>query len=300
MTAARAGAFEPHRRRLFAVAYRMLGSVGDAEDVVQDAYLRFQAALDGGTRIDSPLAFLVTVTTRLAIDQLTSARVRREQYVGEWLPEPMLTDRAADPELREQVSLAFLVMLETLAPEERAAFVLREVFDYPYAEIAGILGKSEQACRQIISRARKRLEERRPRFRASREERERVAERFLAACREGDAAALERLLTEDVVFYGDGGGRVPAAARPIAGRDAVTRFIAGLLRIARNGGLTLEAAEVNGEPGVVARDAEGRLVSVMGLEIGDEGVRALRSVINPDKLRHLGPLAGSDFFRYDR
>jgi RNA polymerase sigma-70 factor (ECF subfamily) len=293
-------AFEGQRRRLFGIAYRMLGTVSDAEDVVQEAYLRFRAASESGTDIASPRAFLTTVTTRLAMDHLKSARVRREEYVGEWLPEPILTGERDDAELSEQISLAFLVMLETLSPEERAAFVLREVFDYSYDEIAAAVDKSEQACRQLVSRAKKHLDARRPRFTPSREQRDLLAARFRDAIRQGDAAAIERFLTEDVVFYGDGGGKVPAAPRPVVGRERVTGFILGLLRIARQFGLSLEFAEVNGEPGAVARDGQGRLVSVLSLEIGDDGIHALRSIVNPDKLRHLCRLAGSEFFRYDR
>jgi RNA polymerase sigma-70 factor (ECF subfamily) len=294
-----ADTFEAHRRRLFGIAYRMLGTVSDAEDVVQEAYLRYRSAVERGTEVASPPAFLATVTTRLAMDQLKSARATRETYIGEWLPEPVLT-RGDDPDMADRISMAFLVLLETLSPEERAAFVLREVFDYGYGEVAAILGKSEPACRQIVSRARKHVEAGQPRFAASPAQRDEYAARFRDACRDGDAAAIERLFTEDVVFYGDGGGRVPAAPRPITGRAAVARFIAGLLRIARQFDLRLEPVDVNGEPGAVARDAHGRLISVLSLDIGPDGIRAVRSVINPEKLGHLGPLAGGDVFRYDR
>jgi RNA polymerase sigma-70 factor (ECF subfamily) len=288
------------RRRLFGIAYRMLGTVSDAEDVVQDAYVRYHAALANGTTVQSPAAFLATTTTRLAIDHLRSARVRREQYVGEWLPEPILTGAADAPEMVEQLSLAFLVLLESLSPEARAAFVLREVFDYPYGEIAPMLGASEAACRQLVSRAKKDIEARRRRHAVTREARDAIARRFHEVCRTGDAAALERLLAEDATFTGDGGGQVPAAARPVAGRQHVARFIVGLLRLTRQWGGTIAPAEVNGGPGAVARDGEGRLVGVLAFEVAGGGIVAFHSVVNPDKLRHLGPVAGREFFRQAR
>jgi RNA polymerase sigma-70 factor (ECF subfamily) len=292
--------FETHRRRLFGIAYRMLGTASDAEDIVQDAYLRFHAATANGTIVESPGAFLATTTTRLALDHLKSARVMREEYVGEWLPEPLFTGADDGLERMEALSTAFLVLLERLMPVARAAFVLREVFDYPYAEIAPMLDMSEAACRQLVSRARKDIEAGHRRAEVMPEERVRVARRFYEICRAGDAAALEQLLTEDVVFTGDGGGQVPAAARPVAGRAKVAQFTIGLVRLTRTLGGTIEPAEVNGRPGAVARDAAGRLVGVLSLDIAEGGISALYSVVNPDKLRHLGPLAGREFFRYDR
>jgi RNA polymerase sigma-70 factor (ECF subfamily) len=287
--------FERHRRRLFGIAYRMLGAVSDAEDVVQEAYLRWHRARAAGPPIDSAQAFLTTVTTRLAIDHLKSARLRREEYVGEWLPEPIVGPGRDDLEVEAEISLAFLVLLESLTPAERAAFVLREAFDYSYERIAGILETTEAACRQLVSRARRHVDGRRPRFAVTRESRDEVARRFHEACRAGDAAAIERLLVEDAAFVGDGGGKVPAAPRPVIGRAAVTRLVAGLLRIARDLSLTLSPAEVNGEPGFIVRDREGRLHSVLSLEIGGGGaIVALRAVANPAKLRHLGQLAGSE------
>jgi RNA polymerase sigma-70 factor (ECF subfamily) len=292
---------DPDRRRLFGIAYRMLGTVSDAEDIVQEAYVRYHGALASGTAVHSPPAFLVTTTTRLALDQLKSARVKREQYVGEWLPEPVLTGGPDGPELVEQLSMAFLVLLESLSPTARAAFVLREVFDYPYAEIAAALDTTEMACRQLVSRAKRDVEARRRRYTVTRAQRDAVAEKFYDVCRSGDSAALERLLAEDVAFTGDGGGRAPAAARPVIGRVKVAQFILGLLRVARQLGASVEPAEVNGRPGLLARDAAGRLISVLSLEVSPDGtIAALFSVVNPDKLRHLGPLAGPGFFRYDR
>ena len=293
-------AFDAHRRRLFGIAYRMLGSVNDAEDIVQEAYVRYHAAVERGTPIETPAAFLATIVTRLALDHLKSARVAREQYVGEWLPEPIFTGGDAAPETVEALSMAFLVLLETLPPPARAAFVLREVFDYSYAEIAPMLDLSEAACRQLVSRARKDIHARRRRYEIDPAERDRVARRFYEICRTGDAAALEQLLAEDVVFTGDGGGRVPAAARPIRGASKVAQFIRGLLRIANQAGATIEPVEVNGGPGAAARDAGGQLISVLSFEVADGRIAAFHSVVNPDKLRHLAPLAGRQFLPYER
>ena len=220
---------EELRPTAFAIGYRMLGSVAEAEDVVQEALLRLHEALQRGERIESPRAYLATVATRLAIDQLRSARVRRETYVGEWLPEPLVTDSDADParqaELADSLSMAFLVLLESLSPEQRAALLLHDVFDYGYAEIAEIVGKSEDNARQLAARARRRVEEGRPRFEASREQREELARRFFAAAQEGDVAALEALLANDVVLHGDGGGKVPALARALYGSRRVARTL---------------------------------------------------------------------------
>ena len=236
--------FEELRPRAFAIAYRMLGSVSEAEDVVQEAYLRLHRAEQEGERIESPRAYLSTVVTRLAIDQLRSARARRETYVGEWLPEPLLADPEADParqaEVADSLSLAFLVLLESLSPEQRAVFLLREVFDYPYERIAEIVGKSEANVRQLAVRARRHVEERRTRFDASREQREQLADRFFAAAQEGDLPALEALLAEDVELHGDGGGKVPALARALFGRSRVARTLRNWLRTgARMGGVTM-------------------------------------------------------------
>ena len=289
-------AFEELRPRAFAIAYRMLGSVSEAEDVVQDAYLRLHRAEQEGERIESPRAYLSTVVTRLAIDQLRSARARRETYVGEWLPEPLLADPEADParqaEVADTLSLAFLVLLESLSPEQRAVFLLREVFDYPYDRIAEIVGKSEDNVRQLAVRARRHVEEGRTRFDASHEQREQLADRFFAAAQEGDLPALEALLAEDVELHGDGGGKVPALARALFGRSRVARTLRNWGRMgSRLGGWQVRRVDVNGQPGAILLDRQGRLFSVMALDIADGQIQGIRSIVNPDKLGHLGEVA---------
>ena len=291
-----ADTFEELRPIAFGIAYRMLGSVSEAEDVVQEAFLRLHRAQDQGQRIESPRAYLSTVVTRLAIDQLRSARARRETYVGEWLPEPLVTSPEEDParqaEMANSLSLAFLVLLENLSPEQRAVFLLREVFDYPYDRIAEIVGKSEVAVRQLAVRSRRHVEEGRSRFEASREQRDELARHFLAAAQDGDLEALEALLAHDVVLRGDGGGRAPALARPLHGRARVARtLLAWMKATVRFGGVSLRPVEVNGQPGAMSFDQEGRLINVLALDIVDGQIQAIRSVVNPDKLRHLGPLA---------
>ena len=293
---------EELRPRSFDIAYRMLGSVAEAEDVVQEALLRVHQALERGERIDSPAAYAATVTTRLAIDQLRSARSRRESYIGEWLPEPLLggppdeTSHAA--ELSNSLSVAFLVLLESLSPEQRAAFLLHDVFDYGYDEVAAVIGTSEANARQLAARARRHLAERRPRYEVSREKRDQLAQRFFAAIRDGDLAGIESLLAEDVVLRGDGGGRVPALARALHGRSQVARamhhWATQRMPAAR---LSVQYAEVNGEPGAVTFDAEGRLLSVISLDIAAERVQGVNFVVNPDKLRHLGPLGDARALR---
>ncbi|HET6870677.1 MAG TPA: RNA polymerase sigma-70 factor [Solirubrobacteraceae bacterium] len=280
----------------FAIAYRMLGSVAEAEDVVQEALLRVHRALDGGERIESPRAFVATVTTRLAIDELRSARARRERYVGEWLPEPIVTDGPDDParqaEMADSLSLAMLVLLESLSPEQRAVLLLHDVFDYGYDEIARIVGKSEVNVRQLASRARTHVEQGRPRFQSSREQREELAQRFFAAVQEGDVAGLESLLAHDVVLTGDGGGKVPALARQLHGRSRVARALLNWVRLgARIPGASIRPVEINGTPGALLLDGEARLVGVWALEIAGGEIVALNSVVNPDKLGHLGPVA---------
>jgi RNA polymerase sigma-70 factor (ECF subfamily) len=289
--------YEELRPRAFAVAYRMLGSASEAEDVVQEALLRLHRALGRGERIESPAAWTAAVVTRLSIDELRSARARRERYVGEWLPEPLVGDEGEDPsaqaELSDSLSLAFLVMLESLSPEQRAAFLLREVFDYPYDEIAAIVRTSEANARQLAARARRHVGERRVRFDASREARGELADRFLAAARDGDLAGLEALLAEDVALHGDGGGKVPALARAIHGRERVARTLTAWVRAGRRiAGLDLRRAHVNGQPGLVVADGEGRPVAVWALDVAEGRIQAIRSVANPDKLRHLGLVAG--------
>lgn len=283
------------RPRAFAIAYRMLGSVADAEDIVQDALLRVHGELARGERIASPRAYVATVTTRLAIDELRSARSRRERYVGEWLPEPLVSDPVGDQamqaEMAESLSLAFLVVLETLSPEQRAVLLLRDVFDYSYAEVAEIVGKSEDNTRQLAVRARRHVEERRPRFEASREQRDELARRFFAAAQEGDLPALEALLADDIVLHGDGGGKVPALARSLHGRSRVARTLLAWSRQgARIAGSAIRQVEVNGQPGALLLDPDGHVIGVWSLDIADGQVQGVSSMINPDKLQHLGPV----------
>jgi RNA polymerase sigma-70 factor (ECF subfamily) len=287
--------FEDLRPKAFGIAYRMLGSVSEAEDVVQEGFLRLYRELEGETRIESPEAYLVTVVTRLAIDELRSARARREVYVGEWLPEPILTAEDSDPErhaeIAESLSVGLLVVLETLSPEQRAVFLLREVFDYPYERIAGVLGKTPAAVRQLAVRARRHVGEREPRFETSREQRDRLADRFFEAFEDGNLEALEALLADDVTLRGDGGGKAPALARALHGRVRVARTIRNFSRAAHRIGIAeLRRVEVNGEAGALSFDRDGNLISAIALEIADGQIRALNSVVNPDKLKHLGPV----------
>jgi RNA polymerase sigma-70 factor, ECF subfamily len=276
---------EELRRYLFAIAYRMLGSVADAEDVVQDAFLRYHEAAE---EAESPKAYLSTVTTRLAIDHLRSARVRREVYPGEWLPEPIVDDEAArHAETADSLSLAFLHLLEKLSPVERAVFLLREVFDYSYGEVARIVDKSPDNCRQILARAHRHVEDGRRRFDVSLEEREEVARRFLAAWEDGDTEGLIELLAPDATMYGDGGGKAPAVPVPLVGAERVAKAIVGWGRQARERGITHRRAFVNGDPGLVFYDVGGRALWVAGLEIASGTVIAIRSILNPDKLVHV-------------
>jgi RNA polymerase sigma-70 factor (ECF subfamily) len=278
-------AFDEHRRLLFGIAYRMLGSAADAEDLVQETYLRWQQAPERG--IVSARAYLTTIVTRLAIDHLRSARVRREQYVGPWLPEPVLEAvRPDEPAaLFESLSMAFLVLLERLSPAERAALVLREAFDYEYAEIATVLGKTEANCRQLVRRARERVADRRPRFAPSREERDRFAEQFRAACATGDMQGLLGALAADVTLWSDGGGKVSAATQPVYGADRVGRFLLGLLKKAP-ATFAARPAEVNGQPGLVLT-VDGEISSVLVLHVGPSGIEGIYIVRNPDKLRRV-------------
>jgi RNA polymerase sigma-70 factor (TIGR02957 family) len=290
--------FDQLRRSAFAIAYRMLGSVSEAEDVVQEGFLRLHRARGGGERIESPAAYLSTLVSRLSLDQLRSARVRREAYVGEWLPEPLVASADDDParkaEMADSLSLAFLVLLESLSPEQRAAFLLREVFDEPYDRIAEIVGTSEQNARQLTARARHHVEERRPRFEATRQQREELATRFFAAAKEGDLQGLEQLLAHDVVLRGDGGGKAPALARALHGRARVARQLIAGLRAATRFGLTWRREEVNGQPGALFSDREGRLISVISLDVAEGQIQGVSSIVNPDKLQHLGPPADLD------
>jgi RNA polymerase sigma-70 factor (TIGR02957 family) len=288
--------FDELRPSAFAIAYRMLGSVSEAEDVVQEGFLRLHRAREGGERIESPRAYLSTVVSRLALDHLRSAMVRRETYVGEWLPEPLVASADNDParkaEIADSLSLAFLVLLESLSPEQRAAFLLREVFDEPYDRIAEIIGTSEQNARQLATRARRHVQERAPRFEASREQRDELASRFFAAAEEGDLEGLEELLAHDVVLHGDGGGKAPAIKRALHGRAKVARtLIAGLRAGSRFGGFTSRREEVNGQPGALFFDRDGRLAGVMILDVADGQIQGVSAIVNPDKLRHIGPVA---------
>jgi RNA polymerase sigma-70 factor (TIGR02957 family) len=299
---------------LFSIAYRMTGSVGDAEDLVQETFLR-AANAEGRESRTNPRAYLATVTTRLAIDHLRSARVRRESYVGTWLPEPilgngdanapLLSDDTPGPaelaETSDSLSMAFLVLLESLSPPERAVFLLREVFGHGYPEIAEITGKTEAACRQIFTRARRRIDEGRPRFETSRAEGEELTSLFLAAARGGDMSSLLERLAPDVVFYGDNGGLFKGAfVSPLASRDRVAEVIRSQLTGTIQLGAYLEAAWVNRQPGLVARDADGSLIAVMAFEVLDGQVQAIRAVANPDKLRHLGPVSQTWHLRLKR
>jgi RNA polymerase sigma-70 factor, ECF subfamily len=277
---------EAVRRRGFGVAYRMLASVSEAEDVAQEAVLRLAHAEDP---IDEPAAWITTVATRLSIDVLRSGRVRRETYVGPWLPEPLIEDTTAEGgahvELADSSSQAFLVMLERLTPVERAAFLLREVFDYDYAEIAEIVERSEANCRQLVTRARKHLASNRPRFEADEQLRDRLLERFLAAAEDGDLDGLEALLAENAVLYADGGGKVAAARKPQVGAARVARVVAGVARKQRrNGPFELQLMRVNGQPGRIVRTADGRVWDVLSIDVVDGRIQAVRIVRNPDKL----------------
>jgi RNA polymerase sigma-70 factor, ECF subfamily len=299
-----AEAYEDLRPLLFSIAYRMVGSVAESEDIVQDSFLRYQHALAEGAEIESPKAYLSAVTTRLAIDHLRSARVRKETYVGEWLPEPVLTEGAPDTaqyvEDADSLSMAFLLVLERLSPLERAVFLLHDVFDYGYDEIAGILGKSEESCRQLAVRARRHVDEHKPRFEASREQRDQLAARFFDAVGAGDMAGLVELLAADVVVVGDGGGTSPSWRNPIVGRDRAARLLLGLRRHSRELGVEVRRTEINGQPGAMYFDLSGRLMYVMTIDIADGVVQTVRSIINPDKLRHLGPLANVRALMHER
>jgi RNA polymerase sigma-70 factor (ECF subfamily) len=276
------------RRLAFSVAYRMLGSVSEAEDVVQEALLRLHDA-EG---VENPEAFLTTATTRLAIDVLRSARVRRESYAGEWLPEPVVSDDPLERvEDEETISLAFLVLLERLTPEERAVLVLRDAFDYDFDGIAEIVGTSKANCRQILSRARKRIDDGRPRFDADPRERRALADRFLDAARGGDMAGLVALLAPDAVLTGDGGGKARALPRPLVGAEAIARAFVGFARLAERWRVTFDAVTVNGQPGFRVLAPDGGLVDVVGVDVAGGRIARIHSILNPDKLGHLGSVS---------
>lgn len=280
------------RPLLFSITYRMVGSVSEAEDIVHEAFLRFHRAQREGVAIESPRAWLSKVVTRLAINHVNSARVRRETYVGTWLPEPLLTDARDDAvhhaETADSLSMAFLVLLETLTPVERAVFLLREVFEYDYEEIAAVVDKTAENCRQIAARARRHIETGKPRFEASRRRSEDLARRFFDAVGEGDTDDLFEMLAEDVVAYGDGGGKAPAFPRPVYGRERVTRLVRGLgAQGERLGVAGFQLTHINGQPGGLFYDRGGCAVLVVSLDVVGEVIQTVRAITNPDKLRHL-------------
>jgi RNA polymerase sigma-70 factor (ECF subfamily) len=284
--------FEELRPLLFAIAYRILGSVAEAEDAVQETWLRYEST---STQPTSTKAFLSAVVTRVSIDVLRSARVRRETYVGQWFPEPLLTDPYEDPErsaeLADSVSMAALLLLERLTPLERAVFVLREVFGFGFPEVAVAVGRSEAACRQLAVRARRHMDLGRPRFEADRREREELAARFFDALRDGDIDGLRELLAADVQIIGDGGGKAPAFARSVIGADNVARVLASIYPVLARIDARVEPREVNGQPGAILRDRDGNVVSTLTLDVLGGRIQTIRSVVNPDKLGHVGPVA---------
>jgi RNA polymerase sigma-70 factor, ECF subfamily len=294
--------YQELRPLMFSIAYRMLGSVTEAEDAVQETFLRYHQAVASSGEPDSPKAYLSAVVTRLCIDQLRSARVRREAYVGEWLPEPLLTgpvplaelagpDPAAAAEQADSLSMAFLLLLERLSPLERAVFLLHDVFSYDYEETAEIVGRSGAACRQLAHRARQHLEAERPRFDVAGPDRDELADRFFAAVGDGDMDGLLNLLASDVEVHGDSAGAPLSWGRPITGREHVARLLGTLGRQLLHSGASLQTTEVNGQPGALVRGPDGRLVAVLTIDISGGLIRTVRSVISPGKLRHLGPLA---------
>ncbi len=281
-------AFSELRRLMFSIAYRMTGSVSDAEDIAQEAFIRFERARRDGTEVESPRAWLAAVTTRLAIDHLRLARRQRESYVGPWLPEPLVAESAPGPdenaEVADTLSQAFLVMLETLSPVERAVFLLHEVFGYDYPAVADAVGKSEQNCRQIAVRARRHVDARRPRFDPDERHRQELFERFVAASETGDTDGLKELLAADVVLYSDGGGKATAARRPIVGPERVARLMVAVTRKHAKRGRPWRTAKVNGQPGLIRFDPDGRVSDVLTVDVLDNVIQAVRIVRNPDKL----------------
>jgi len=279
--------FEQHRSLLFAIAYRMLGRVAEAEDMVQETFLRWQRRAE--QEVQSAKAWLTTSLTRLCIDQLRSARRQREQYVGLWLPEPLIEPGDDDParaaELADSLTNAFLLLVETLSPVERAVFLLREVFDYDFAEVSRIVGKSEVNCRKLAARARERLTARRPRFRADGAQAEKLVTGFLQACEEGDSAGLLALLADDAAIYSDGGGKVAAARRPVLGAEKVAKFFINVRRLVE-ARVHVRFATINAEPGVLVF-VNDKLEQSMTFELSDGRIRAVYVVRNPDKLKHL-------------
>jgi len=287
--------YEDLRPLLFSIAYRMVSSVSEAEDIVQESFLRIHRAEAEGAEVDSPKAYLSAVVTRLSIDHLKSARVRREQYIGEWLPDPLLTDTAPDAaaqtETADSLSMAFLVLLEKLTPVERDVFLLREVFDYDYGAIAKIVDRTEDNCRQLYVRARRHIDDARPRFEASRQEKDELARRFFLAAQQGDTHELVEMLAADAVVYGDGGGKAPSWTQPIYGRERVAKLIAGTFAQVAKVGALMKPTHINGQPGVMFTDADGCVGAVMSFDVADGVIQTIHGVINPDKLAHIGPVA---------
>jgi RNA polymerase sigma-70 factor, ECF subfamily len=284
--------FEELRPLLFAIAYRILGSVTEAEDAVQETWLRYESS---PTQPTSPKAFLSAVVTRVSIDMLRSARARRETYVGQWFPEPLLTDPYEDParsaELADSVSMAALLLLERLTPLERAVFVLREVFGFAFPEIASAVGRSEAACRQLAARARRHMDAGRPRFEADRREREELATRFFDALRDGDIDGLRELLAADVEMVADSGGKAPALARSVFGADNVARVLVSVFPLLIKIDARVEPCALNGQPGAIVRDRDGKVVGTLTLDVLGGRIQTIRSVANPEKLEHVGPVA---------
>ncbi|WP_345763510.1 RNA polymerase sigma-70 factor [Diaminobutyricibacter sp. McL0608] len=284
--------FEALRALLFSIAYRITGSVSESEDVIQEAWLRYEPLADS---VRSPKSFLASVVTRIAIDELRSARVRRERYVGEWFPEPLLSDPYEDParaaELADSVSVAALLLLERLSPLERAVFVLHEVFGFTFADVAAALERNEEACRQLAGRARRHMQDGRPRFQVDRRKRQQLADQFITAFRDGDVVALRELLAADVQLLGDNGGKAPLWGRGISGADNVARLLSTLVTPFMERGGSIRPRELNGEPGAIFYDRDGRVINTWTLEIDDGQVRAIRAVTNPDKLAHVGPVS---------
>ncbi len=295
----RAQQFEELRSLLFAIAYRILGSVSEAEDAVQETWLRYERTSEEPR---SAKAFLSTVVTRISIDVLRSARARREEYVGDWFPEPLLVDPYEDPEraaeLADSVSMAALVLLERLSPLERAVFVLREVFGFGFAEIASAVDRSEDACRQLAVRARRHMDDGRPRFEADRRARDELAARFFEAMRDGALDGLRDLLAADVQLIADGGGKAPQLARGLVGAENVARVLQAMVPPMVDVGVRFERHEVNGQPGVIIRDGDGKLLTVWSLDVLDGRIQYIRAVLNPDKLGHLGPVADAWALHY--
>ena len=288
----RTAEFEQLRPLLFSIAYGILGSVSEAEDAVQEAWLRYEASPAQPTSVK---AYLSAVVTRISIDVLRSARVRRERYVGPWFPEPLLADPYQDPErsaeLADSLSTAALLLLERLSPLERAVFVLREVFGFDFGEVASAVGRSEAACRQLAVRARRHMDAGRPRFEADRRERERLAGRFFEAFRDGDVEGLRELLAADVQLVSDSGGKAPQWGKGVFGADKVARVLAAIVAPVTRIGVVVEPHPVNGQPGAIFRDRDGKVVNTWTLDIADGQVQAIRTVLNPDKLAHVGPVA---------